>query len=335
MKIADFKINMNSERIFNESKISKTTMKKVLVKPNQKQLLQPVQNHASQLKQVAEKMVNKHKEMTTEYRSEYLHLSKKDQLRLQLIDILFPKLFKGKKLNLQVPEQILISNAIQMPPTQTVIENYERTYRYEEVSFSAEGKILTEDGKEINFTVDINMSRELYQESYSEVTIGSFVDPLIINFNGTAAELSDRTFKFDLTSNGTMVDIPYLYPGSGFLALDKNGDNIINNGLELFGTQSGNGFKDLAAYDDDHNGWIDENDAIFHHLRIWTKDENGNDQLFAIAEKGIGAIFLGHMPTQFSLFSSDQQEQAQIRSTGIFLFEDGRTGSIQHLDFKI
>ena len=33
--------------------------------------------------------------------------------------------------------------------------------------------------------------------------------------------------------------------GSRFLALDKNNDGIINNGSELFGTESGNGFIDL------------------------------------------------------------------------------------------
>ncbi len=39
--------------------------------------------------------------------------------------------------------------------------------------------------------------------------------------------------------------------------------NKINDGSELFGTSSGDGFKDLATYDEDENGWIDENDSIF------------------------------------------------------------------------
>ena len=41
-------------------------------------------------------------------------------------------------------------------------------------------------------------------------------------------------------------------------ALDINEDGKINDGKELFGTASGNGFGDLAAYDQDNNGWIDE-----------------------------------------------------------------------------
>ena len=41
--------------------------------------------------------------------------------------------------------------------------------------------------------------------------------------------------------------------GSGYLALDKNGDGTINDGSELFGTRNGDGFADLAQYDEDGN----------------------------------------------------------------------------------
>lgn len=42
------------------------------------------------------------------------------------------------------------------------------------------------------------------------------------------------------------------------LSLDQNGNGEIDNGTELFGTKSGDGFADLARYDLDYNGWIDE-----------------------------------------------------------------------------
>jgi hypothetical protein len=31
----------------------------------------------------------------------------------------------------------------------------------------------------------------------------------------------------------------------------------------LFGPQTGNGFAELAEYDEDKNNWIDENDSIY------------------------------------------------------------------------
>ncbi len=124
-----------------------------------------------------------------------------------------------------------------------------------------------------------------------------------------------------------------LFRSSGFLALDKNGDGKINDGSELFGATSGNGFADLAQYDSDGNGWIDEADEIFDKLLIWSKDENGNDQLVGLGKAGVGAIYLGAQDTQFSMNSQQNQMNALIRQTGMFMYENGGVGTIQQIDF--
>lgn len=64
------------------------------------------------------------------------------------------------------------------------------------------------------------------------------------------------------------------------MALDVNYDGIINDGRELFGPRTGNGFLELAEFDIDGNNWIDENDPIFEKLRIWTLDEKGNEVIY-------------------------------------------------------
>ena len=108
---------------------------------------------------------------------------------------------------------------------------------------------------------------------------------------------------------------------------------VINDGNELFGTASGDGFADLAQYDTDGNGWIDEADDIWNKLVIWCKDENGKDQLIGLGKAGVGAIYLGNKDTEFSLNSAkDNSTNAVIRKTGIFLYENGAAGTIQHLD---
>ena len=61
-------------------------------------------------------------------------------------------------------------------------------------------------------------------------------------------------------SDGRKDNISFVQPGSGFLAVDKNNDGKINNGKELFGPNTGNGFDELAKYDSDGNQWIDESD---------------------------------------------------------------------------
>lgn len=210
---------------------------------------------------------------------------------------------------------------------------YESHYEHESTSFSSNGTILTEDGREIEFSVNMNMSREFFSEKSLSIRAGDALkDPLVINFSGKAAELTQDTFSFDIDSDGHENQISFLQPGSGFLALDKNGDNAINDGSELFGPRSGNGFQELAAYDSDGNKWIDENDAIYDKLRIWTKDGEGKDMLFALGEKGIGAIYLDSAATLFSMKDTENNLLGQVQSTGLFLREEGGAGTVQQVD---
>ena len=212
----------------------------------------------------------------------------------------------------------------------------------EDTSFSTVGTVRTKDGREINFNVNVNMSRRCEEYYREELNVAQFAlyDPLVINLDTDATELSDQTFYFDLDADGEEEEISML-KGSGYLALDKNEDGIINDGSELFGTGNGDGFADLARYDEDGNGWIDENDSIWSKLKIWCKDEKGNDVLYKLSDKGVGAICLQNVSTDFTLqgdrTARDGSTEANatngaIRKTGIFLYENGNVGTVQHVD---
>lgn len=208
----------------------------------------------------------------------------------------------------------------------------------EETGFHADGRACTEDGRTIDFNINILMSRS-YME-YMNVSIPTMADalcdPLVVNIGSDTADVRDQTFKFDLDADGTEDEISTLGKGSGFLALDKNGDGKINDGSELFGTKSGDGFGDLREYDSDGNGWIDENDDVFSKLKVWCKDENGKDILMDLKEADIGAIFLGEQQTEFSLGGADGYRDGVIRSTGVFLREStGAAGTVQHVDLSL
>lgn len=203
----------------------------------------------------------------------------------------------------------------------------------ENTSFTTTGTVKTADGREISFHLDVTMSRNFVQYTKETVkNVSSFIDPLVINLEGNIAQVSDQKFYFDLNADGEEELISCLCEDSGYLALDKNQDGLINDGSELFGTQSGNGFKDLAVFDNDGNGWIDENDDIWMKLKIWVQDEQGNSKLYSLAEKGVGAICLQNVSTEFSQRDLSGNISAAIRNTGIFLYENGGAGTIQHLD---
>lgn len=204
----------------------------------------------------------------------------------------------------------------------------------ENTAFSTVGTVRTADGREIDFNVNVGMSRQFQQTFRDELKLAQFTmcDPLVINLDTDVASLSDQTFFFDIDADGEMDEVSRLGAGSGYLALDKNGDGVINDGSELFGTASGDGFADLAKYDEDGNGWIDEGDAIWNKLKIWAKDENGNDVLYRLEDKGVGAICLKNVSTDFTLTGQGGRTNGAIRKSGVFLYENGNVGTVQHVD---
>ena len=149
------------------------------------------------------------------------------------------------------------------------------------------------------------------------------------------SQLTTTKFSFDIDSDGQNDQIAFVTPDSGFVALDRNGDGVVNDGSELFGAASGNGFAELARYDQDGNHWIDENDAVWAQLRIWSKDAAGNDRLDTLAARNVGALYLGNTATPFQLKDQANATLGVIRSSSIYLQENGTAGTLQQLDLVV
>lgn len=279
-----------------------------------------------------------------------LKLSSEDEQKLLFLQKMIEKL-TGKKLKFHVPKKIRLHGdgsaelvfpkgslnmTLQARPQwgfrYDMVESY---YEKESLSFQSTGVVRTADGKEIEFSVALNMSREFAARNEIHIAAGNAVDPLVINFAGNVPGLTAAKYSFDIDCDGVPDQISFVEPGSGFLALDLNNDGRVNDGRELFGPNSGNGFSELEAYDSDGNDWIDENDPIFERLRIWMKDEKGNDVLCALGEKGIGAIFLGNVLSQYQLKDMNNQKHGEISASGIYLMESGMAGTIQQIDLMV
>lgn len=152
----------------------------------------------------------------------------------------------------------------------------------------------------------------------------------MIEYEGSASTLGETKFSFDIDSDGESDQISTLSKGVGFIALDTNENGKVDNGNELFGATSGSGFEDLSLYDDDQNGWIDENDAVFDKLRIWIKNDE-EDRLIGLGEMGIGALYLDSSKGEYNLYDQEGLE-GKIRSSGLFLRKDLTAGSLRQID---
>lgn len=221
-----------------------------------------------------------------------------------------------------------------------LVEQREVVVETESPQFTAQGMVRTADGQEIRFSLQLDMQRSYRQESSFSLRLGdaAVVDPLVINFDGSAAQLQDLRFAFDLDSDGQTDNVPLLAGNRGYLALDLNHNGRIDNGRELFGPGTGNGFAELAAYDSDGNGWIDEADPVFQQLQVWTPSADGAEgagNLRTLAGVGVGALSTHAVTTPFALRTAGNSSLGTVRSTGAYLREDGGAGTVQQVDLTI
>ncbi|MDQ1287077.1 MAG: hypothetical protein QG622_642 [Actinomycetota bacterium] len=201
--------------------------------------------------------------------------------------------------------------------------------------------VTTTDGRRIDAAVDLQLYRERARSSRTRLTVGApeVKDPLALSF-GVLPGLRDERVELDLDGDGTTESLPFVAEGLAYLALDRDGDGTVSSGAELFGPRSGNGFSELAAFDSDGNGWIDEADPVFGQLRLWGGPD---DALETLAERGVGAIGLANVASPFTLRSGDtlatgdtsatgSDVLGELRSTGLWLGEDGSAGTVHQVD---
>jgi hypothetical protein len=201
-------------------------------------------------------------------------------------------------------------------------------------AMSFRGNIQTEDGRSIDFTMHLALSQsQRYEFNQSlNITRRPLTDPLVLNFGAESVKLSNSLFEFDLDADGDTESLRKLGAGSGFLALDKNADGVINDGSELFGSRTGNGFSELAYYDGDGNGWIDESDAVFSQLSVMVINEQGQQVLSSLKDVGVGAIYLGAADSPIDMMSKNGMLLGAIKRTGMFLTENGQVKTLQEID---
>jgi hypothetical protein len=201
----------------------------------------------------------------------------------------------------------------------------------ESTTVCGSGVVKTADGRSIDFDFSWATARD-YSASHTRIDAGGTVlqDPLVLNFSGHSAELTGKRMDFDLDADGQAESIPTLGEGSGFLVFDRNGNGKADDGSELFGTASGNGFADLASLDSDHNGWIDEGDADWSKFGLWS-----TDGFRSLGQCGVGALCTASVDAPFSLKDSDNRMLGQIRAAGLYLTEAGQVGCMQQVDLAV
>jgi Ca2+-binding RTX toxin-like protein/subtilisin-like proprotein convertase family protein len=169
-----------------------------------------------------------------------------------------------------------------------------------------------------------------------------FFDPLVLDLNGNGVETTAINLAspilFDHGGTGTKTFTGWIAPTDGLLVMDRNGNDVIDNGSELFsentslltGGKAANGFAALAQEDTNMDGAVDQKDANFGRLRVW-QDANQDgisqaNELKPLADLGIASINLGYIPNGVEL-----PDDNWLSAQGSFVFGDGRVGTISDI----
>jgi hypothetical protein len=162
-------------------------------------------------------------------------------------------------------------------------------------------------------------------------------DPLIIDLDGDGIETTPPNggVHFDFNGDGIAENTGWASARDGLLAVDWNGNGVIDDGSELFsewsllpnGGRASSGFQALSAHDANGDGRIDAQDGIWNDLRIWLdSDQDGityEGEIFTLAEIGISAIDISTSPVGIADSSGNLKA-----ATGSVQWEDGTTSEI-------
>jgi hypothetical protein len=128
---------------------------------------------------------------------------------------------------------------------------------------------------------------------------GGYFSPLMLFFDSQRPTFKNMT-KFETSPNIKVTHWPEAHAPGYFLVLDRNGDGLINNWTELFGSSEdfANGFETLkneVAFD---KMTIVPSDLIYSKLKLWN-DKNGDgisqtNELFLLKDRGLMEISLAY-----------------------------------------
>lgn len=199
----------------------------------------------------------------------------------------------------------------------------------EQLEVQIQGSVQTDDGQTLQLKLRLQMSREQWKRQHTETRIEPAPkDPLVLDLGRVEGLLSGATLDLDLDFDGEADALPVLGEGSVYLVHDRDGDGLVSDASELFGPRSGDGFSELAALDDDQNGFLDAADAAWSRLRVWS-----GDRLLALGVVGVGAVYTGAVEAPFTLTDPAGERMAEQRSVGFWIGEGGASvGTVRRLD---
>ena len=168
--------------------------------------------------------------------------------------------------------------------------------------------------------------------------------PIIIDMNGDGVKTTaqGKHTYFDHDGNGFAENTGWVDSNDALLVLDRNQNGLIDDGKELFGSntllssgkRAQNGFEALAEFDENRDGVIDAADSVWSRLQLWQdKNQNGlvdEGELLSLSNTQITAIGLKYL-------KGDKKDENghEHRETSQVTWADGHQTDATDVWFKV
>lgn len=208
------------------------------------------------------------------------------------------------------------------PASDQVLVNY----RYQQLSASFTGEVSLSDGTSMQW--DFQFAQIESEFNFVLQRAAEVKDPLVLSLDGSY-RATGQWLNFAMSSD-SQGRLDKLSGAQYYLVHDKNQNGRADDGSELFGPTSGQGFAELAQLDDDGNGFIDQADHAFNQLYAWQPDQG----LRSLSAVQIGALSVTSAATSFDYYQQEQL-QARLSRSGIALTTDRQVALLQQVDFTV
>lgn len=233
---------------------------------------------------------------------------------------------------------------------------------------ASEGKLrkllgFNNDNEKQKFENNLNDTKIKTEIHSHSQTITNTFDPLVLDLNNNGRidtiTLNNSKAFFDHNNDNIAYKSSWISKDDGLLVLDKNNNNLIDNGNELFGnfteipssdfkaldtnnnqtlnptqtTFALNGFEALKLLDSNKDGVIDINDKEFNNLKVWQDlNEDGITQineLKSLKDLNITSINLNYKDTNQKLDNDNT-----ITQTATFI-KDDKESLLADINFSV
>lgn len=270
----------------------------------------------------------------------------KHSLNIQIIQRMV-KSITGQDLQLFSPqalqdqaEQVSVQEPTQAPTTSAdsntglVYQQSSAYFESQTITFNAQGSINTKDGQSINFSVSLSMSHILYQETNLTLQAGAPDSaPMTVNFEGMSAELTSTHFEFAFDTNGSPGQVNTVNSNDNpQVSVPKQTDTVTDESEPA--AQSSDNTESPAVENTKNSQLISMAKFVYQQLRVWQRHADGSQQLLALGEKNLGALYLGHITTPLQPKTTDSNSALPTTAEGnMNLPQTNQTDTTQQINF--